>query len=96
MNYRLIFEHLMCDAFSCARADFGFANASFYDAGIGKHPKTKAYVICALITLAYKKYEGEHRAELLGMAKEIDDKKTFTDADVDNILAALTTKGFVC
>lgn len=29
MNYRLIFEHLMCDAFGCARADFGFANTNF-------------------------------------------------------------------
>ena len=84
MDYRLIFEHLMCDAFSCARADFGFANANFYDAGIGKHPEIKIYITCALIALAYKKYDGERRAELLDMAKEMDNKMMFTDDDIGN------------
>lgn len=95
MEYRLLFEHLMCDAFCCNRAEFSFANADFYDAGVTKHPETKAYIVCALIALAYKKCEGTRRDELLKIARQTDDMQSLTDTDLDNILYELNRKDLV-
>lgn len=67
----------------------------FYDAGVTKHPETKAYIICALIALAYKKCEGTRRDELLEIAKKVDDMQKVTDTDINILLDELNDKGFV-
>lgn len=95
MECRLLFEHLMCDAFCCNRAEFSFANTDFYDAGVTKHPETKAYIVCALIALAYKKCVGTRRDELLEIAKQVDDMQKVTDTDINILLDELNDKGFV-
>ena len=95
MEDRLLFEHLMRDAFHCDRAEFSFANADFYDSGVGEHPEIKACIVCALISLAYQKNEGELRDKFLNAAKEVDNKNSFTDADASLILQDLHKKGLI-
>lgn len=52
---RMVYEHLMCDAFGCGRFDYHFVKADSYD-GINNHvAKTLAYIESALIVLSMKK-----------------------------------------
>ena len=83
---RLVFEHLMRDAFHCERADFSFVNADCYDAGIEKHPEIKAYMVCALIALARNENYSSFSSELLKLAKLIDGRNKFSNADFDSAL----------
>lgn len=83
---RLVFEHLMRDAFHCERADFSFVNADCYDAGIEKYPEIKAYMVCALIALARNENYSSFSSELLKLARLIDGRNKFSNADFDSAL----------
>lgn len=83
---RLIFEHLVCAAMHCKRADYSFANADYYDAGLEKHPEMKACIVFGLIALAYDKRYSSYVSDLLGLAKQIDSNPEFTSADLDSAL----------
>lgn len=49
MEIRLVFEHLMCDAFKCSRAGYFFANADHFDNADKHLEETFAVIACALI-----------------------------------------------
>lgn len=89
MEHRLLFEHLMRNAFDCQRAEFSFANADYYDAGIEKHREMKTFVVCAILALAQKRDNIKTKEVLRNIAKELDDKDSYTQADVDEVLGKL-------
>jgi fructose-1,6-bisphosphatase len=49
MDLRRTFEHLMCDAFNCSRAEYYFANADHFDNAEKHLEETFAFLLCALI-----------------------------------------------
>ncbi|MBQ2839641.1 MAG: hypothetical protein IJE73_08450 [Muribaculaceae bacterium] len=62
MEERLIYEHLVCKAFKCCRADVYFADADVYDALINsvKEDLLKEYVLIALkLLIIYGDFVGE-------------------------------------
>lgn len=87
MEYRLLFEHLMCAAFDSQRWDFSFVNADYYGAGIDKHPEMKAVMVCALLALSQKR--PDTKEQLREWAKSLDDKETYQLDDIHEVLEKL-------
>ncbi len=52
MELRLLYEHLMCDAFKCSRCDYDFVNADCYTNVLDHVNETAAYIKCAIISLS--------------------------------------------
>ena len=72
---RLIYEHLMCEAFKCERFDYSFVNADFCDGAESNHSiEYPIYVKCALIILL--KNGNRHEDELVNAIKLIEDNPT--------------------
>jgi hypothetical protein len=95
MEHRLLFEHLMRNAFDCQRAEFSFANADYYDAGIEKHREMKTIVVCAILVLAQKCDNAKTKDILRNTAKGLDDKDSCTQANVDEVLDKLNVAGLL-
>ncbi len=95
MEHRLLFEHLMRNAFDCQRAEFSFANADYYDAGIDKHREMKIIVVCAILAMAQKRKHTQIQEKLRNIAKVLDDKNNYTLADVNEILDKLHIDGLL-
>lgn len=87
MEYRLLFEHLMCAAFDSQRWDFSFVNADYYDSRIDKHPEMKAVMVCALLALSQKR--PDTKEQLREWAKSLDDKETYQLDDIHEVLEKL-------
>lgn len=77
----------MENAFDSSRWDYSFINANFYDSGVGKHPETKAVMVCALLALSQKKVHSKDK--LRQMAKALDQKDDCNDGDIDKVLDEL-------
>lgn len=86
-DYRMLFEHLMKEAFDSSRCDYTFVNADYYDSGVGKHAETKAVMVCALLALSQKKVHAKDK--LRQMAKALDQKDNYNDGDIDKVLDEL-------
>ncbi len=83
----------MKEAFDSSRCDYSFANAGYYDSGVGKHPEMKAVMVCALLALSQKKVHAKDK--LRQMAKALDQKDNYNDGDIDKVLDELHDAGLV-
>ena len=54
MENRMIFEHLMCEAFDCQRGGYFFVNADHYDGATNHLEETASFLLCALINMKKK------------------------------------------
>lgn len=88
---RLIYEHLMCDAFKCKRGDYPFADANHYDNVMNHVDKTSAYIETALIVLSDKM--SAQKEEIAKQIKRIEDATTPTPELLDEVLSDLYKSG---
>lgn len=88
---RLIYEHLMSDAFNCKRGDYPFADANHYDNVMNHVDKTAAYIETALIVLSDKM--SAKKEEIAKQIKRIEDATTPTPELLDEVLSDLYKSG---
>lgn len=92
MEPRMIFEHLMRDAFNCERFEYPFVNADYSDGAKRNHPvEYPIYVECALIILLKK--GNQHEDELNEAIKSIEENPTVENTD--SILIDLSEKNIL-
>ncbi len=95
-HFRLQFEHLMCDAFECKRAEYPFANADHYDNAKNHIEETRAFLLCGLINL--KKKKTLHQKEIIEQQiKDLIDipRTNFNYETLQNIMSELFKKNIV-
>ena len=79
MEPRMVYEHLMRDAFNCERFEYPFVNADYCDYREEHSSEYPIYVECALIVLL--KYKGRNEGELKSAIKKIEEAPTIENTD---------------
>ena len=92
MEPRMIYEHLMRDAFNCKRFEYPFVNADYFDGAERNHPaEYPIYVKCALIILLKK--GNQHEDELKQAIRLIEENPSVENTD--SILIDLSEKNIL-
>lgn len=90
---RLLYEHLMCNAFNCGRRGYPFADADHYDNAMNHIDKTAAYIETALIVLSEKMLS--KKEEIAKQIKRIEDATTPTPELLDEVLRNLYNNNII-
>ena len=92
MEPRMVYEHLMRDAFNCERREYSFVNADFFDGAKRNHPaEYPIYVKCALIILL--KNGNRHEDELNKAIRLMEENPSVENTD--SILIELGEKNIL-
>ncbi len=93
MDCRLLYEHLMCDAFGLSRKEYRFVSAGYYDSAPEHLPELFAYVQCALLVLSQKvPIRAESIRKLLDELERIG---KVTTASLDSLLTELEKRWII-
>lgn len=96
-DLRLIYEHLMLEAFKCSRASYCFANADVYDTATSRLDEVMAYVLCALVNLRNSSSKPTTNPVLDGLIAKIqnDSISGWKSEQLDEILNELRTNKII-
>ncbi|MBR3443087.1 MAG: hypothetical protein IKG96_05455 [Bacteroidaceae bacterium] len=96
-DLRMIYEHLMLEAFKCSRASYCFAKADVYDTATSRLDEVMAYVLCALVNLRNSSSKPTTNPVLDGLIAKIqnDSISGWKSEQLDEILNELRTKQII-